>query len=235
MAQTKKSWQDYFTGSFGEQGQARPQTNALEVGGRDSGGVFEPLPIGTSATGTAVLVDLIAGESVTVTVGSVGISAFTGTAGTATQVRLVSTAGGALTTSGTVTGVGTVAGIGVLALGTVTPTAPISATAGTTTIVASDTVTTGTAKIEVNGIIKQVVWVVPDMEDSDSTKLEISDEKGYEWFDSGTKAESATYIEGTSIQTYEIPLYGTTSLVFTAEGTQSTNRDIAWYVKYQRS
>jgi hypothetical protein len=130
MAQVKKSWQDALTASFGEHGQVKPGTNALEVGAAaQGGGAFERLPIGTSASGTAVLVDLIASEAVSVTVGTVGIHGWTGTAGTSTMGRLTHTAG-KLDVLGTVTGVGvladgtvgevgTVTGMGVLALGTV--------------------------------------------------------------------------------------------------------------------
>jgi len=171
MAQTIKSWQDYMIASFGELGQARVGTNSLEVGGRDSGGVFQPLPIGTSIAGTAVLVD---------------------------QNKAV------------------------------------KATYGTTTIVTSDTVTTGTTKLTINGILRGLTWVTPDMEDSDSTKLEILDEKGYVMYDSGTQAESGTYTKmGTALTTsFQLPFYGTTSLVFTAEGTQSTDRKLIYYIKY---
>jgi hypothetical protein len=130
MAHTKKSWQDYLTDSFGMHGEVKPGTNALEIGAAaQEGGAFERLPIGTSTDGTAVKVDLIASEAVSVTVGTVGIHGFTGTAGTSTLGRLTHTAG-KLDVLGTVTGVGvladgtvgevgTVTGMGVLALGTV--------------------------------------------------------------------------------------------------------------------
>lgn len=131
MAHRKKGWQDYLTDAFGQHGEVKPGTNALEIGAAaQEGGAFERLPIGTSSGGTAVLVDLIGAELVSVSVGSVGINGFTGTAGTATLIKLLATEAGALNTSGTTTGVGvladgtigvvgTVPGIGVLADGTV--------------------------------------------------------------------------------------------------------------------
>ena len=123
--QTKKSSQDYMAASFGEHGFSKPTANVLEIGAvSQDGTLMERLPIGTSSAGTAVLVDLIASEAITVTVGSVGINGFTGTAGSATLTRLVATSAGALTTSGTVTGVGVVADgtvkVGNLVAGTIT-------------------------------------------------------------------------------------------------------------------
>lgn len=105
----------------------------------------------------------------------------------------------------------------------------INATYGTATLGSAGTY--GTAKITLNGILKQVVWITPNMEDTDSTKITVQDEKGYTLYESGTVAENGTYVLGTAVQTYDIPLYGTTSLVFTAEGTQGGARSFPYYVK----
>lgn len=115
MAQVKKSWQDYMTASFGSHGQVKPGTNALEIGAAaQGGGIFERLPIGTSASGTAVLVDLIGAESFSVSVGTI-TTLVSGTvakvtnlaAGTVTKLEGgtlgVLAAGSVVTTAGTVT------------------------------------------------------------------------------------------------------------------------------------
>lgn len=141
--QTKKSWQDYLTASFGQHGYSKPLAQMLEVGAvAEDGTIFQRLPIGTSSAGTAVKVDLISAEAVSVNVGSVGIQGFTGTAGTATLVNLVCT-NGTLLTQGSVTGVGTVVGLGTLAgVGTIAGVGAIGNLAGGSVVVTTGTIGT---------------------------------------------------------------------------------------------
>ncbi len=106
----------------------------------------------------------------------------------------------------------------------------IQSTYGTATIASAGEV--GTAKIEVNGLLKQIVYVTPDTEDDDSSELSIVDEKGHTLYTAATVAESGTFVLGTSLTNpYDLPLVGTTSLVFTAEGTQGAAIDYIYYVK----
>lgn len=100
--------------------------------------------------------------------------------------------------------------------------------AGTIRIVTSDTVSTGTATIVTNGEVSHIVLVTPDMEGSDSTNLEVLNENGFTYAETGTSPESTT----TSIGTI-FPLHGTSSIVVTAEGTQSANRDIVYNIFYK--
>src|SRR3990167_4293986 len=77
MAQTKRSAIDNQAFSYGEQGQAlataTTQRTGVVVCGAltDDTNIFQRLPIGTSANGTAVLVDLIGTEPVVVQVGTI--------------------------------------------------------------------------------------------------------------------------------------------------------------------
>lgn len=123
MAQTSRPNQDYENLSYGEQGQVHggtvvAQQNGVVVGGIDASGKFERLPVGTSAAGTAVLVDLIAGESVVVTVGTMTVGTIDLLkAGTLTALANGTLGAGTLNTLGTVgtiPGVGSVAGVGVV-------------------------------------------------------------------------------------------------------------------------
>lgn len=106
----------------------------------------------------------------------------------------------------------------------------IQATYGTATIGSAGEV--GTAKITVNGLLKQIVYTTPAMEDTDSTILSIVDERSNTIFTAGSVAESGTYVLGTSLANpFDLPLVGTTSLVFTAEGTQGAAVNYTYYIK----
>jgi hypothetical protein len=99
---------------------------------------------------------------------------------------------------------------------------------GTVVIPVSDTVTTGTQTIgEVNGVTKNIFFTTPDMQDTDSTKMEIVNSAGVAFFDSGTKAESATSVIGS-----EVGIVPGDKIIFTAEGTQSANRSVAFDIRY---
>lgn len=98
---------------------------------------------------------------------------------------------------------------------------------GTITIPTSDTVTTGTQTIVVNGLGKWVNFTTANMEDTDSTNLVITDRFGGTVFASGTKAESTTFSIGS-----EFPLHGTSQVVAIAEGTQSGARTIPFGITW---
>jgi len=101
---------------------------------------------------------------------------------------------------------------------------------GTVTIPASDTVSTGTYTIgQVNGVTKNIFFTTPNMEDTDSTKMEIKNSSDAAFFDSGTKAESATSVVGS-----EVGIIPGDKIVFTAEGTQSAAAAITFDVRYLR-
>lgn len=142
MAMTKKSTQDYWNASFGEIGQAKTGTNALEIGALDQSGLsFERLPIGTSSGGTAVKVDLIGAETFSVSVGTIttiqkGTQELLGTVGNLAKGTITTILAGTQELLGTV---------GNLAKGTVTRleggTLGIL-TAGTVTALGAGTITT---------------------------------------------------------------------------------------------
>jgi len=99
---------------------------------------------------------------------------------------------------------------------------------GTITIPTSDTVTTGTQVIgQVNGVTKTIFLTTPDMQDTDSTKMEIVNSSDAVFFTSGTKAESATSVIGS-----EVGIVPGDKIVMTAEGTQSAARAIAFDIRY---
>jgi hypothetical protein len=101
---------------------------------------------------------------------------------------------------------------------------------GTVTIPTSDTVTTGTQVIDVvNGVTKTLFFTTPNMEDTDSTKMEITNSAGAVFFNSGTKAESATSVIGS-----EVGIVPGDKIVFTAEGTQSASKAISFDIRYLR-
>ncbi len=151
MTQTKKSVNDYQVASFGEQGQIptsiATEKNGVIVGGIDASSKFERLPVGTSAAGTAVLVDLISAESVSVSVGTIAVI----------QAGTISTTG----TVGSVTNVGTVKGIDSVAaiaagtfntLGTLGSVTNVGSLTNVGTMKGLDTFA-GTAKVAVNDLI----------------------------------------------------------------------------------
>ena len=121
MAQTLNSVNDDQGFQIGEQGQALPtattQRLGVVVGGADDSNVFQRLPIGTSASGTAVRVDLIGTEHVVVEIGTVTIGTLTslGTlVGAGTLTALGSITQGSISSVGTVVGLGSVSGVGTI-------------------------------------------------------------------------------------------------------------------------
>src|SRR3990167_9074268 len=98
---------------------------------------------------------------------------------------------------------------------------------GTVTIPTSDTVTTGTQTIgQVNGVSKTFILVTPAMEATNSTKMELTNENGAIYFNSGTKAESVTSIIGS-----EVAIVPGDKIIMTAEGTQSAARAIVFDIR----
>lgn len=102
---------------------------------------------------------------------------------------------------------------------------------GSVVIATSDTVTKGTATIPsgVNGLTTNVFFTTPDMQDTDSTLFQIVNSAGAAFVDSGTVAESATTVLGTSAG-----IIGGDKIVCTAEGTQSANRTVTYDIRYLR-
>ena len=99
---------------------------------------------------------------------------------------------------------------------------------GTITIITSETVLAGTAKEALNGQMQWLEWVTANMQDTDSTKLDIVSSAGGTLYTSGTVAESTRFTVGT-----QFPVEGTISLVATAEGTQSASRAIIYSLYYR--
>jgi len=99
---------------------------------------------------------------------------------------------------------------------------------GTITIPASDTVSTGTQTIgNVNGVTKTIFLTTPNMEDTDSTAMTIVNSSGATFFNSGTKAESATSVIGS-----EVGIVLGDQIIMTAEGTQSAAKAVAFDIRY---
>jgi len=110
----------------------------------------------------------------------------------------------------------------------------VSVTRGTVTIVSDNTYKAGTTTVELNGLMRGLTFVTPDMEDTDSTDLSLYDSYGYLVHSSGTVAELGTttvYFGGTAL---DRPLFGVTTLIATAEGTQSAARDVVFTIKATR-
>jgi len=106
----------------------------------------------------------------------------------------------------------------------------IRLTVGTVTIATSDTTLGGTISIEVNGKVSAAQFTAPDMEGTDSTLMTLVNEAGGTAFTSGTLGESTSHFMnvGTSA------LYGTTKVVMTAEGTQSSSRSVPYLILTER-
>lgn len=160
-----------------------------------------------STAAGALTVDLVSGDTIAVTVGT--ISAGTINSGTINAGTI---------NSGT---------INVLQLGTVV--GNWTNYQGTIQIPTSDSVTTGTAASTISGLIYGVTLKTPDMEDTDSTKIQLIDALGGTLLDSGTQAESTNIFYGTTR-----PVNTSMNWVVTAQGTQSANRDIIFAVHYEK-
>jgi len=100
---------------------------------------------------------------------------------------------------------------------------------GTITVVGADDATlAGTSTQVINGLGRWIDFTTANMEGSDSTDISIVDEFGGTVYASGTKAESTTFSLGSVF-----PLYGTVTIVATAEGTQSASRTIPFGIIYE--
>ncbi len=98
---------------------------------------------------------------------------------------------------------------------------------GTATFPADDSTVAVTTSEVINGIHRWLEWETPNLEDTDSTKIEIRSPSGGTFYDSGTQAESTRYTVGT-----EFPLTGTVDVVVTVEGTQSASQDVTYDIYY---
>jgi hypothetical protein len=186
MAHSPKSTQDYWNSSFGEEQQipttVATQKNGVIVGGIDRAGLYNRLPIGTSASGTAVLVDLISAESVSVSVGTINtlgtvdkvstiVAGTQNTLGTVGVVNNVVT--GTMATLGTVGVVnggtlGVVSSVSNLAAGTITSVANLAA--GTVTSVAN--LAAGTVTALALGTVTQSTLMAGEDQTNDVMKTE---------------------------------------------------------------
>lgn len=102
---------------------------------------------------------------------------------------------------------------------------------GTVTIATSETTTAGTNNYtSLNGLARHVTFTTPNMEATNSTRLQVvlTSSPNGTVFDSGTKAESSAFSIGS-----QFPLDGTTSIIATAEGTQSANKAIPFSIYYE--
>ena len=122
---------------------------------------------------------------------------------------------------------------------------PIEVTRGTVTIVGGTAGTTvGTSTIFVTGELLRATFITPDMQDSDSTNMQLVDELDINVFESGTQAESGTHTfakggtnlggGGGTLDRNKVWLWGTTDVVMTAEGTQSASRNFPYLLLTQR-
>lgn len=62
------------------------------------------------------------------------------------------------------------------------------------TIVVASGTDNKTTTIEINGNIRQIIFVVPDLDSSETSELLLIDEDSYTIYASGEKAESTTHI-----------------------------------------
>lgn len=102
---------------------------------------------------------------------------------------------------------------------------------GTVTIATSETTVAGTVTLpELNGQAQHVTFSTPNMEATNSTRLQVvtTEAPAGTVFDSGTKAESSAFSIGSTF-----PLYGTTKIIATAEGTQAANKAIPFTIYYE--
>jgi len=139
---------------------------------------------------------------------SSALTAHTGTAGTAEMVRVVATSGGALSVDAT--GVTT-------------------SYTGTVVIPTSDTVDVGTLASTIDGLIRGITVVTPDMEGTDATVFTLVDGIGGTVVTLASQAESVTTYYGT-IQ----PISTLMEFEATAAGTQSAAKNIIFQVHYEQ-
>ena len=102
---------------------------------------------------------------------------------------------------------------------------------GTVVIPTSDTVTTGTATLggPHNGQTQTIIFTTDNMEGADSTNFQIVNSDDKALVTSGTKAESTSFVLGTSVG-----IVSGDKIVVTAEGTQSADRDIVYDIRFFR-
>ena len=99
---------------------------------------------------------------------------------------------------------------------------------GTATFPADDTtVVVTTTETNINGLHRWIEWETPNLEGTDSTKIEVRSPSGGTFFDSGTVAESTRFTQGTVF-----PLPGIVDVVITVEGTQSVSSDITYDIYF---
>ena len=86
----------------------------------------------------------------------------------------------------------------------------------------------GTTTVNINGEVKWMDFTTGAMEGTDSTDFTLTNEYGGTLYTSGTKAESAMFSIGTVF-----PVFGTTTIVATGEGTQGLSVDHTFAITYE--
>lgn len=80
---------------------------------------------------------------------------------------------------------------------------------------------------ELNGITKQIIFVVPDLDDSDTAEVKLLDSNDYELYASGELAESTTHVINV-----ERAMAQTTTIRVECSGTQAANRAFVVKIYY---
>ena len=107
----------------------------------------------------------------------------------------------------------------------------VSAYAGTVTIVSDDTNKSGTTTFALNGLMKSLTFVTPNMESTNSVSFTIYDPNLYTVYASGTVAESATTTVNFGGTALDRPLYGTSTIIAVSAGTESAVRAVPYVIK----
>lgn len=92
----------------------------------------------------------------------------------------------------------------------------------------SSDATTITAGLPINGLVQQIQFVVPDLDDTDTAELKILNSFDNEVYASGEKAESSTHIINV-----QRPVTKTMSLKIEASDTQSADRTFTVVIYYE--
>lgn len=206
MAFTKKSTQDHFQASFGQESEtAQASKDGLTVGGvynstppTIANGEFSRLQVDASGN---LMTNIAAGEVIAVSAGTI-------TAGTTDLLK-----------AGTVTSVEG---------GTIETNPLYTSYLGTITIATSDTTQDGTLAVAENGLVRRVTVTTPDMEGTGTATVKMVDASGGTVIGLAAQDESTV----TSYGTVE-PMTSSMEWVATADGTQSTDADIVIEVHYE--
>ncbi len=93
-------------------------------------------------------------------------------------------------------------------------------------VVASDDDEIISGDINLNGLLRRVIIVTPDLDDTDTVTLRIMDADGYTVFVRATIAESVTTIFEADSNNHPIraPVSGVNTITIKASGAQAANR-----------